>query len=721
MNYQPFLIAPFKTGLDTDLEPWLLPQDAFEKIENAHIRHGIVEKRKGFSKLADIVHNDGANWDVTNITQADPGVVTVTSVAGLSNGDEIELRNVSGMIEVNGQRYLIAGIAGATFQLTDLDGTNVDTTGFTAYTGNGEVYLIPKLRVMGLQRYIDAQNVKQLLAFDTERASIYNSANARFDLLDNADIFTSSDTDFIWSDNWSSTASSAAVLFNRMYFTNGKSNGGGATDGIRFYDATVSTTTTTQFNPLINSAVEIRGCKLIYAYKGRLLLLNTFEDARHYPQRVRWSQVNNPSIATAWDDGTPGKGGFLDAPTSEHIISAQFVQDILVVMFTSSIWALKPLTNPALPFLWERINSFRACDGKMASTGFDRYLVGAGIRGITATDGVETRRIDDRIDLFVKDEINNDEFDKTFMARSFGERRMWMLYASSEDSDPNNALIYDEESSAFSTYGISMNVLGYGGVNKDSQLDDFTDAAAEAGDLPLTLDVASDSQLDSFFWDKGDETFLGGDRSGGIHLLENDGDDEGSDITMELQSAAWNPFTQEGAESQMGYIDLFIETHPTTEFEIFFKKDNEFDDYSSTTMNCLPRLKEVSLVVDILKKSPATDGVTVSAPDHGLSTGDEIYLYVVSGMDGINGGSYTITVIDGNSFDIDIDSTNFSAYTTGGVVTLLPYRFEKVWKRIYAGGIGYQHKVRIKTTGSDKPFKIHAFMPWFRKKGRRLI
>ena len=663
MNYQPFLIAPFKTGLDTDLEPWLLPQDAFEKIENAHIRHGIVEKRKGFSKLADIVHNDGANWDISNITQADPGVVTVTSVAGISNGNEIELRNVTGMTEVNGQRYLVAGIAGATFQITDLDGTNVDTSGFTAYAGGGEVYLIPKLRVMGLERYVDASNVKQLLAFDTERASIYNSTNDRFDPLDTSDIFTSSDTDFIWADNWSSTSSSSAVLENKMYFTNGKSNGGLATDGIRFYDATLSTTTTTQFKPLINdtppgSGVEIRGCKLIYAYKERLLLFNTFEDARHYPQRVRWSQVNNPIAANVWDDATPGKGGFLDAPTSEHIISAQFVQDILVVMFTSSVWALKPISsNPALPFVWERINSFRACDGKMASTGFDRYLVGAGIRGISATDGVETRRIDDRIDLFVKDEINNEEFDITFMARSFGERRMWMLYASSEDDDPNNALIYDEESSAFSTYGISMNVLGYGGVNKDYQLDDFTDAAFDAGKLPLNLSDSSDFQLDSFFWDKGDEIFLGGDRSGGVHLLENGGNDEGADISMVLQSAAWNPYTETGAEAQMGFIDLFIETHPTTEFEISFKKNNEKDKYSKTTMNCLPDLKEVALVVDIQKKTPNTDGVTVSAPDHGLSTGNEIYLYGVSGMDEINGGSYTINVIDGNTYYIPVDST----------------------------------------------------------------
>lgn len=721
MTYQPFLIAPFNTGLDTDQAPWLLPQDAFTTFENVHIRHQYIEKRQGYYKLADLVQNNGTNWDIGAITQANPGVVTVTSTAGLANGNEIEIRNVSGMTEVNNERYLVAGLTGTTFNLTDLDGNNVDTSGFTAYTTGGEVYLVPRTRVMGLENYVDSTGVRQLIAFDTERACIYNTSTDQFDPLDTSDIFTSANTDYIWAANWSSAAATASLVVSRMYFTNGKSNAGGATDGIRYYDPAASSTTTTQYNPNINSSVEIRGSKLIFVLRGRLVLLYTYEAANTYQQRARWCQIQNPSSATAWDDNVAGRGGFVDAPTEEHIISAQKLQDFLVVNFSNSVWVLEPTSNPALPFKWKKINSFRSCDGKMASTGFDQYEISAGIRGIVATDSVQTKRIDDRISLFVKEDINNAEFDKTFIRRSFGEQRTWMLYAQKEDSDATNALIYDDESQAFSTYTIPMNVLGYGGVSADYAFQDFTDAAFEKGELPLTFIEAGDDTFNSYFWDDSDQIFLGGDRNGTVFTLEAGDDDVGGEIASTIESAAWNPFKEQGQNCRMGYLDIFIDTHETAQFQFFFYKNNEQVPYDSDTINCLPRLREISQVVDIQKKTPATNGVTVSAPRHGLSTGNEIYIYTVKGMGEINGGPYEITVLNDDTFDIGVDSTNFAAYTTGGVVTWNPFYATKVWKRVYAGGSGYQHRVKITSSGADKPFRIHAFMPWFAAGGKKLV
>lgn len=728
VTYQPFLIAPFSTGLDTDAEPWLLPQDAFETLENFHIYHGVIEKRDGYIKLNDLVQNDGSNWDISAITQADPGVVTVTSTAGLANGNEIEIRNVSGMTEVNGNRYYVANLTGTTFELTDENGTDVDTSGFTAYTSGGEVYLVPANRVMGLLRYVDSSNVKQLLAFDDERACIYNTSTDRFDPLDTSDIFTSSDTDYVVGANWSSTASTSASTLFRLYFTNGVSNGGGSTDGIRYYDPATSTTATTQYNPNTDGSggsIEIRGCKLIFAYQQRLVLLYTYEAANTYPQRARWCQIQNPNDADAWDDTVPGKGGYVDAPTGDQIISAQFIQNRLIVFFTESVWALVPTPDPALPFRWEKINSFRACDGKMASVGFDRYSVSVGSRGIVATDGVETRRIDNRIEDFANNIVNAAEFEKTFMLRSYRTRRLWVLYAGKEDSDASNALIFDDESGAYSIYDIAMNVLGYGGVNKDYAFQDFTDANFADGKLPLTFNGSEDgpgeSTFLSYLWDDGDEAFLGGDRNGTVYLLQTDGDDVGTDITATLESAYWNPYREQGKECQFGYIDIFLSTHQYTQLTCSFYKNNEFTPYSSTTVNCLPPLTELALISKIETLSPSSSGVTVYAGEHGLTTGDEIYIYGVNGMDEINGGEYSITVVDDDSFTISIDASAFGTYTTGGVVTENPYQATKVWKRIYAGGTGYQHKIKLETTGTDTDLEIHAFQPWFRPVGKRLI
>lgn len=76
--------------------------------------------------------------NVTGLTKANPGIVT--SVAhGFSTGDEVYFSGVGGMTEVNGQFYLVEKIDADTFSLKDIDGTVIDTSGFTSYTSGGTV------------------------------------------------------------------------------------------------------------------------------------------------------------------------------------------------------------------------------------------------------------------------------------------------------------------------------------------------------------------------------------------------------------------------------------------------------------------------------------------------------------------------------------------------------------------------------------------------------
>lgn len=631
MGYQPFLIAPFNTGLDTDQAPWLLPKDAFSSIVNAHIHNGIVQKRNGYRKLAE---------------------------TGRSN------------------------------------------------------------RIMGLHRFIDSTNIKHVVAFDTERAYAYNTVTETFDELDAANIFTGGDTDFIWGENWSSTASSIAAPLFRLYFTNGKSSGGGLTDGIRYYDGDGATTSL--YQPLINSTVKINGCKLIFAIGQRLLLLHTFEGNNSYPQRARWSKIQDPDAADSWDDAIAGKGGYVDAPTGDNIISARPIQNMLIVFFTDSVWSLRQTPDPALPFRWDKINNFRSTDAKMGTASYDRAVMAVGNRGITATDGVDTQRVDNRIELFVKEQINAEQIDKCFMLRSYGERKLWMLYAGKEDDDPSNALVFDDESKAFSTYSIGMNVLGYGGVDFDAALSDFTDAAATDGKLPLLLSD-TDETLQGYFWDKNDEIVLGGDRSGNVYIMETDGDDDGGSIDMELTSAGWNPFIEKGVECQFGYVDLYVDADEDTLITVEFFKNDETDSYRSGLINCLPNLREIAPIVNLTIKSPATSGVRINLPDHGLSTGKEIYIYGINESKQISGGPFSVTVVDANHVDIAVDATTFVAWTSGGVAVEGPFVSGRTWKRVYGGGIGYEHRIRVTSTGSNRVLNIHGFRPWFRERGRRTI
>ena len=74
---------------------------------------------------------------VTAITKANPGVVTANS-HGYANGDFVILSSVVGMTEVNGKTFKVSNKATNTFELENVDGVDVDTSGFTTYSSGGD-------------------------------------------------------------------------------------------------------------------------------------------------------------------------------------------------------------------------------------------------------------------------------------------------------------------------------------------------------------------------------------------------------------------------------------------------------------------------------------------------------------------------------------------------------------------------------------------------------
>jgi len=77
-----------------------------------------------------------ANKTISAATKANPCVVTATS-HGYSNGDEIYIASVAGMTELNGKYYKIKNKATNTFELTNVDDVNINSSSFTTYTSGG--------------------------------------------------------------------------------------------------------------------------------------------------------------------------------------------------------------------------------------------------------------------------------------------------------------------------------------------------------------------------------------------------------------------------------------------------------------------------------------------------------------------------------------------------------------------------------------------------------
>ena len=98
----------------------------------------------------------GADWQntiytITGISNANPGVVTVSNVAPtnsktLVNGMTVTISGVNGMRGLNTNRFIVSGISGSsgsqTFNLYDTFGNPVDTSGLGTYVSGGQLDVI---------------------------------------------------------------------------------------------------------------------------------------------------------------------------------------------------------------------------------------------------------------------------------------------------------------------------------------------------------------------------------------------------------------------------------------------------------------------------------------------------------------------------------------------------------------------------------------------------
>ena len=94
----------------------------------------------------------GGDWyntiyTITGITNANPGVVTVSSAQptnsmALANGMTFTISGVNGMKNLNTNRFVVAGLSGTTFNLYDTFGNAVDTTSFGTYVSGGQMDVI---------------------------------------------------------------------------------------------------------------------------------------------------------------------------------------------------------------------------------------------------------------------------------------------------------------------------------------------------------------------------------------------------------------------------------------------------------------------------------------------------------------------------------------------------------------------------------------------------
>lgn len=462
-----FLIAPLTEGLRTGVDPWLIPDEAFARLNNAYVHKGKLRKRFGTTLIPVATPPSAGFHQLSSRLRINLGNTDgAGDIAGTVPGAKFE---VGQMFSIGEELFTVYQTGTPANMLTNSSTATVFT--FDTTSGAYDIqtslattacYWYPSDPVMGFAIYEIADiNDEPTYAFDTQFAYYYTATGW---LRLGTGLWSEGDSNFFWSENYRGTDSEDRVLF----VTNNS-----ATDNIKYWDGSTWTTMVPQYTT--NAGDTIDGCRCIQAFKDRLLLFNTFESIQGgssnipFPNRVRFCQVGDPlfaTSATAWYEpiATPGKGGYIDIPTKEAIISVRKLRDRLIVFCERSTWELVYTGNQIRPFVPQQINSELGVESTFSSVLFERSIVGVGNVGIHACNGSSVERIDEKIpDEVFKIHNGNNGIERVCGIRDDQEEMIYWTFPglNSEPTYPNKVLAYNYCNRTWSFNDDSITAFGY--------------------------------------------------------------------------------------------------------------------------------------------------------------------------------------------------------------------------------------------------------------------
>jgi hypothetical protein len=517
MTTQNFLIGPVKDGLRKDVRPFAIPEDAFETLENARQFRGRIVRRDGYTLLGNLANGTPVMGLRTrelfglNLQQL---IAFDTTQAYFYNGTAFVNLPSTMPVTWNGTNFNFfystnyAGAFWATNNFPGLNGVAITN----AVAGGGITTITTTANTFVTGQFVTIININPLSTSDLN-GNVYEITVV------NPTTFT-----IPFATTTGYTAGNGFALNSQ--------NAIAGQDGIRYYAATDSGNTWVNYNPPIDPNNALAGALLIFPYRGYLVFLNTSEGnetgLQDFPNRARWTQVGTPYYSepapitpskfgtdpnTARDD-LFGRGGAIDAPTSEAIVAAGFIRDILIVYFERSCWRLRFVNNAQNPFVWERINVEFGSFCTFSPITFDKGLMAIGDRGIVISDANDVQRFDEKIPDDIFDiRASQNGFERVYGIRTFRTRLCYWTYPSDDDPlgiFPDKVLVYNYDTKNWSYYDDCFTCFGYFYPSGTAQ------TWSQMTDSWSSYDMTWDSGISSF----GQETVVAGNQQGFVFLLE---------------------------------------------------------------------------------------------------------------------------------------------------------------------------------------------------------
>lgn len=455
-----FFIAPYdsESGLQTNVKPWLIPDQAFSQLDNVYVFRGRVRKRFGSRFTGDV----GATQLNSRLR------VQVGTIGAPLSPVPGGIGAIGQMFSAETQTFYVWQANGAMLAAGPGTGNFNIATGVFALAATGlaagtPIFWYPALPVMGLLTYENGQlNSEPTIAFDTRYAYQFNTVTVGWDrIAAGVSVWQGSDTNFFWATTWTSTNAFQPVFFVTNFDQNDP-------NFMRWWDGAIWTI----FRPQIDATPNyLNNCRILVNFRNRLLAFNTWEGPdiagqQNYVNRCRYSQVGSPLDANSFRQDIPGRGSAIDAPTTEAIVTVEFIKDRLVVFFERSTFELCYTGNQAYPFVWNKLNTELGAESTNSIVPFDKITIGIGSTGFHACNGQNVERIDDNIPDSVFEIHNGDNgVQRVYGIRDYDvEMVYWTFPDTDADSTfpyPNRIFVYNYKTGTWAINDDSFTAFGY--------------------------------------------------------------------------------------------------------------------------------------------------------------------------------------------------------------------------------------------------------------------
>jgi hypothetical protein len=465
-------------------------------------------------------------------------------------------------------------------------------------------------RVMGIFTNYLRSGLKETLVFTTENLYRYNVGTDTFDLIPlgatAAPWVINNPAHYVTGTTYPFPDGSDRFVFTSQ----------GMNDIYQFDSGTVNSYTNVISNPQYQAPSQgaINNAKHILYFGERLNFVYPQLGGNFYPQGFLFSAIRSADGGGEKYSGAGSAGaGLIILDTGAFISGASILGNTICLNVSDSNWILEKTEDAFNPYFPRKIPSVIGTNADYSFSQWGNQVMSMGNTGIVITDGRVSNRADDKIPFFTKDDIDNEYFQLTYGGFDRITSQFLFSYLSDQElfgtTSQNKVLTANYEEKTWSVYDMRFSVFGETDAGTELPWDEIY----EANDPTWIAWDSTEDIWDSIGIEKSTYKTLAGDNDGFV-----------------------------------------------------WQMDVDYDDYVGEITGITPG---------------ATTVITISNPTP-FRAGDRVSIEAVQGMTQINNFNpdtdqvkpappYTVTAVNAafTEITIDVDSTQFDAYTTGGLIS----------------------------------------------------